>query len=454
MQSSTLLSVPTLESLVLSNSSFSSSSSSSLFSSGLQSSDSQTDASRPHSPLADDGKLSRSCDIVEQRTAAPRLTSLSDIEATPRLKQSPCKRRIASLDTNHDVGYDSEREGTTNSTQLTDRTRFPTRKRGTLFRFRGLGLLQPSLEILTPQLSFNRRFSYPISLKTSPVQRSAWLPSPPRLPLKSNIKPQLLSDGASPLVDVPWVPAQSARVPPSHETDRASCLKHKLVSLAAGNIVDLHCAGPGEISSCSAQPHQGLDVPRVPVSRTRKAPSGIGLGLPSVLGHTTHLERSGCLASSDNSQLFSGTADKTCVGVASSASGISSPLIPAPPNFRTAGGIVSGARRLFKTYHYPKRKLYDIPESISPMMTSFKARTFAGRRTSPTLASGSCYPVAVDVEPKKRVYPPLLDAYKNPLFWFSTRSPTGRRTSPVVIHPDVPQNLSLGPRSEAGNVLF
>lgn len=495
MNAENFLHVP-LESLALSSSS-SASSFSSLFSSGLQS-DSQTDISPPQSPPLEKEPVSSL-----EKPAISRLVSFLDFGATPRLPSPKLE-----LPTLLDNGYDSEHEGGLR-TQIKSRTRLLTRKRRDSFRTQGLNLIglmtphaneeiQPHLTCLLshekpskicagtnqektrPTTTHHTTTSLPATSPLKPRILPVFaadspspifpLPSPVakhsrflvfKLPDKPRILPCLLSEDMSPMVLPPRtdILCQRSDQNPSAQADfypflldrvvpGLSCSQNALSAPSASLVCSL--ADPsvdlGLASSTGISPHDpalvsDIDFAAVPmfhpVPTTTKMTTGIGLGLPISLGHRTHLERT--------SRVKLGTTTRTV-----------SP--PSPSSNRQFGGMMTGVKRLFKTYHYPRRRLYDIPELVSPTYASSRAKTFSAQGavscwsgSNPPKRYGSRKP-SMRIPSRFRPRPTSAqEGFK----------PCAAGTSPGVrVHMDVPHNLKIAERSHAAkrdltaNLLF
>ncbi|GLB44880.1 hypothetical protein LshimejAT787_1802170 [Lyophyllum shimeji] len=442
MHSSTLLTVPAFESLALSNcnsSSSSSSSSSSLFSYASQSSDSQTDISPPRSPL-EGRKLFGDTEVHQTPTLGIRL---SDAQATPQL---PCARALHAVVADVDIGYESEIEGPTNVRRIRLRPRHLTRKKEAPPESHGLRRCPPSLGgqgfSPSPVLQLQSR-------STSPAGRPS-----PQLPPTPTLKPQLLSEDAiSPLVlEFP----ESVKRP---QIDRISesvfeCngdTSRILCSPSAASFSALDSGSSRETPPRSIKLSQPADFVATSTNSselgTRKALSGIGLGLPSTLGRPRNLDQAPPLPPSGLPGSSPTAADEETDSACPRPKNLPAPF-PAPSSNHCEERPRSCATRFFQTYHFSKRRLYDIPESVSPKRPSPKARTYAARGRFPGFDCGSWSRAAVEMRARGRRRSPILDGRKIPVLWLNA-------SPPVVIRPEEVQNLNLGTVCEAqASVLF
>ncbi|KAG6914836.1 hypothetical protein DXG01_015057, partial [Tephrocybe rancida] len=191
----------------------------------------------------------------------------------------------------------------------------------------------------------------------------------------------------------------------------------------SGGCDTVHCASSQNgindpVGACETNDNQGPAPNMVPsVPRTRKTASGIGLGLPSVLCRPNSSERTSQLVSIDAhsppSKILKQPKNRHISDPISQTSAQSLDDL-------VGLGILSDARQFFRTY--PKRRLYNIPEHISP---KFYSKTFNfGRRPSPRTSRG-LPPAAPELSRSKQVHPPFLDAHKRPFLWLNNSPTTG-----------------------------
>ncbi|KAG6811127.1 hypothetical protein H0H92_008860 [Tricholoma furcatifolium] len=150
--------------------------------------------------------------------------------------------------------------------------------------------------------------------------------------------------------------------------------------------------------------------------KSRKS-NGIGLGLPSVL----------CRSASSSSSQDSLSSSQSKDAEQHSKYHIPSVILRTPGqslNRTTEPGIISGTRQFFRTCRFPERRLYDIPEHLSP---KFNAKTFAFGRSSPRSVPGIIPVASSDFSRTKHVRPSLLEASVKPCLRLKTTSPVGVR---------------------------
>ena len=204
------------------------------------------------------------------------------------------------------------------------------------------------------------------------------------------------------------------------------------------------------IPFCSAQP------------RPKKSAIGLGLGRPAGLGHRTQVKHASQSASF--SYLPAGK------GVPRG-----DPNIPSSPCSPSRRGIVAGARRLFKPHGFPKRRLYAIPEVVSPTFLSPIGRSGAtklvfaevreghprvslNRQSSIPMASGIKSPssscgISIPARLPPTETPPKTRPCSNSPRYRSPKSPYSNdsmRRSPILIRLHVPQKLNFMKRRQSG----
>ncbi|KAH0585542.1 hypothetical protein H2248_008774 [Termitomyces sp. 'cryptogamus'] len=416
-----------------------SSSSTSLFSSGLSSSSSQTDYSPPQSPTQ---HLEKPSVYPKHRTiSTPCDSPLSVGDATPR---QPSYKRITNLfDVSHDIGYDSEREDHDVSESSLKNVR-RTCKDGPKSRRHGLRRVHPALPEDIPEELEPR-------IDTSTI-----------CPLQPQILPITDLDSPSPILlpspiyrsgmEIHQLRCKDEEVTSSSDNYQGSDLADRDYPSRRGNI-DWAEANTSDSDSEKVDIWNSCDLSSIP--KAKKAISGIGLGLPSVLCRP-HVLKEGNqrLVSIDVSLQQNQIPEESSYCCLQHPTrrleifeGSNDCYVQESFSTRAGLGIITGARRFLKTHQYPRRRLYDIPEHISPR---FGCKTMAISKSRSSRSTLS--PAVSGLSKLKRLHSPLLNACKKPLQWFTSRSPTtGRRTSPVIIHDDVQQTLNLVPHCGASS---
>ncbi|KAG6818678.1 hypothetical protein H0H93_002864 [Arthromyces matolae] len=320
----------------------------------ISSSSSQTDYSPPESPI--EGKnqghtgdfTTSGCQSSSDSCATPRFSR----EATTPVGLVQRKQASGLFDVGLDVGYYSETEFESEDGNLFNKK---VKKRSAVARLRG-----------------------------SPLQESIRELRFPDCPAKPKIVATVLPDSPSPiLLDRP-MKNQSRR--PSFPDERSA-------DIPVSNIIESSAAG--------ADPTNSTPTGLSSFSSSKKAPSGIGLGLPSVFHrHQTSFD-------SHPPSLLPNKPNNFSKGHFRRSSQVHN-------NVRNS--FISGAKKLFK------QRLYDIPEDTSPKSNS-KVSSLIFGVSSPLSGASADLAMTSRSGSGSRTSSPLVNACKKPLQWLRSRSP-------------------------------